>query len=335
MFASAAGGPLPGRPPASTRETECKSIPSQPKGLPMRNRIVATTAVLGALAVGVHLSSATSPGRNGRLVYQASVGRHVQLFSVRPDGTRARQLTHLADSDAISPAWSPDGKRIAFARDYLAGTPNEHLDIVTIDADGSRLHAMGLTGLNGSPVWSPDGSRVLWAHPGGFELAGPDGSGSLSIAMAGDVQSPTFSPDGKRIAFFRPERGGAGLYVVRIDGTGLRRVKAFPKGLAGKVDWSPDGARIAYSTPDFDRSGLSANVYTIRADGTGLVQLTHDNGGATQNGLDSWSPDGKQFAFVSNRSGSFQVYIMSADGSHVSQITHGAEAHLAAWGVHP
>ena len=197
-------------------------------------------AFLVLAAISVAPSNATFHGRNGRLVYQVRVGKHIQLLSVRPDGTGTRQLTHLTDSDAVNPSWSPDGARIAFARDYLnlLGPPKEHLDIVTIDADGHHLHAMRLKGLNGYPIWSPDGARILYLHPGGFQIVDAAGGQPASFPFGGEGYSPTFSPDGKRIAFWRPERGGASLYVGS-EGTGLKRIKVFPKGIADKIDWSP------------------------------------------------------------------------------------------------
>ena len=114
---------------------------------------LATT--VASLALTVSPSSATYHGTNGLLVYQAVVGKHAQLFTLRADGTGARQLTQFRDSDAIAPSWSPDAHRIAFARDYAVGTPNEHLDIYTMNADGSGMHGLRLHGFNGNPTWSP------------------------------------------------------------------------------------------------------------------------------------------------------------------------------------
>jgi TolB protein len=290
-------------------------------------------ASLVLAAVSVAPSNATFHGRNGRLAYQAAVGRHIQVFTVRPDGTGTRQVTHLTDSDAIGASWSPDGSKLVFARDYR---PKKHLDIVITDADGRHLHAMGLTGLSGWPIWSPDGKQILFVHPGGFETVDVAGGPPLSVSLGGEIESPTLSPDGKRIAFWRHKQRGASLYVVGADGSGLKRVKAFTNGIADKIDWSPDGSRIALSTPDFDHPGLSANVYTIRPDGSGLIQLTHDRGGSINNGVDSWSPDGTRIAFVSNRSGTYEIWSMnSANGSGATQITEGPDAHFAAWGTHP
>jgi Tol biopolymer transport system component len=282
----------------------------------------------------VAASQATAGARNGLLVYQSQVGMHSQLFTIKPDGSGAHQITRLTDSDAIAAAWSADGKRIAFARDYSAGAPRERLDIVVINADGSGVRAFGLHGLNGSPSWSADGRHIVWARSSGFAIANPDGSGLRAVNVGGEISSPVFSPDGKRIAFWRKEPGGASINIVGVDGRGLKRVKAFSGGVGDKIDWSPDGSQIAFDTPAFG-GPTSSNVYTIRIDGTTLRQLTHETGGSINDGLDSWSPDGKKIAFVSNKDGSYEIYTMTADGTGVSQLTRGPEAHLAAWGTHP
>jgi TolB protein len=65
-----------------------------------------------------------------------------------------------------------------------------------------------------------------------------------------------------------------------------------------------------------------------------LVKLTNSRGGTIHNGLDSWSPDGKKIAFVSNRSGAYEIYVMDAGGRGVAQVTRGPEAHHASWGTH-
>ena len=286
-------------------------------------------AGLSALVLAVAPAGATYRGTNGLLAYQAQVGKHLQLFTVRPDGHGRRQITHLTDSDALNAAWSPDGKRIAFARDYAEGTNDEHLDIFTVNANGSGLHGMGLQGLNGEPTWSPDGSQILWAHPGGFEIANADGSGLRQINVAGDIGTPTFSPDGKRIAFLRTLAGDKGaIYVVQANGTHEHRLTKPARGVGSKIDWSPDGSTIAFSAV----TGTSSNLFTIHPDGTGLKQLT-DVPAKVNDLLDSWSPDGKQLAFISDAAGAFQIYAMTADGGSAIQVTHGPESHLAAWGT--
>jgi TolB protein len=124
---------------------------------------------------------------------------------------------------------------------------------------------------------------------------------------------------------------------MNAAGGGLKQVTRWQRGgLTDKIDWSPDGARIAYSSPGIgDRPGVSSNVFTVRPDGTGLAKLTNSRGGKINNGLDSWSPDGKKIAFVSNRTGTYEIYLMNSNGSGVTQLTRGPEAHRASWGTHP
>jgi len=302
-----------------------------------RVAILATVgaATAAACLIGVAPSSATFRGDNGLLVYQAQVGKHIQLFTVRADGAGRRQITHLRDSDAVNPEWSPDSRRIVFARDYGLGTRHEHLDIVTLNPNGSGLRAMGLRGLNGAPTWSPDG-RILWVRPGGFALSRARGSGFRMLRVAGDNSSPTFSPDGRQIAFRRQLRKRSAIFVVSANGGRARRVVAPAGGVADKIDWSPDSLRIVFSAPVFGQAEQpSSNVFTIRPDGSGLRQLTHARGGKVNNGADAWSPDGKRIAFVSNRAGAYQIYVMNADGTHATAVPQTANGHFAAWGSHP
>jgi hypothetical protein len=86
-------------------------------------RTVLTTAAVAvtAFALAVPLAGATSPGANGLLAYDALIGKHYQLFTSKPDGSGAQQLTDFTDSDDVWAAWSPSGKQLAFERDVYRG----------------------------------------------------------------------------------------------------------------------------------------------------------------------------------------------------------------------
>jgi TolB protein len=152
--------------------------------------------------------------------------------------------------------------------------------------------------------------------------------------VAGYNRSPVYSPDGNQIAFWRSEDNGSSINVINADGSGLaKRVRLIPGDLGDRIDWSPDGTRIAFNSSFGPPK--SGNVFTIHANGAGLRQLTHAAGGNVNDGLDSWSPNGKEIAFVNNTSGTYEIYVMNADGTGVKQVTHGPEAHYASWGTHP
>jgi Tol biopolymer transport system component len=319
-------------------------------GLLNRRRMLVAAAVgaaVGTLVVAVAPSHATFRGVNGRLLYQAQVGAHTQLFTIKPDGTEVRQITRFTDSDAGWAAWSPDGTRIAFERGFA-----NHAGIYTMNADGTNLRSLTPRGLNGQPSWSRDGKQITFGRylPGreaSIWVMNSDGSRLRRVTKnplpkndgcggcAGQGSSQ-FSPDGRRIAFTWVKGAhSSAIYVVGVNGKGLRLITPFARGVADKVDWSPDGTKIVLSSPEFGRPGKSSNVYVVRPDGTGLVQLTHETGGEINAGADSWSPDGTKIAYVSNKSGTYQIWTMNADGAGATQLTKGPEAHLASWGSHP
>jgi len=266
---------------------------------------------------------------------------------------RARRLTDFADSDALWAAWSPSGKQIAFERDVYTGVVVNRAAIYTINADGSGLRSLTAKGLNGAPSWSPNGKLIVFSTL----QFGKQATVSVMTANGGRVRkllttplpckrcyevglgSATFSPDGKRIAFIWHKKPFplAAIFTMNASGGGLKQVTPWQNGgVTDKIDWSPDGSRIAYSSPGIgDRPGVSSNVFSVRPDGKGVVKLTNSSGGKINNGLDSWSPDGTKIAFVSNRSGTYEIYTMNANnGSGVTQVTRGPEAHRAAWGTH-
>ena len=173
--------------------------------------------------------------------------------------------------------------------------------------------------------------------------------GDFGLVRDGDTSG--FTATGRllgTIAYLAPEviQGGAflaskpdngeisAIFVAGLFGHGLRRITPWAT-YADKIDCSPDGTRIVFSKPAFGHGGKSSNVYAIKTNGTGVVQLTRETGGGINAGADSWSPDGMKIAYVSNKTGTYQIWTMNADGSGAAQLTHGPEAHLAARGSHP
>ena len=275
-------------------------------------------------------SQAASTGKNGLLVYQSKVGANVQLFTIRPDGTGTRQITDWKDSDAINADWSPDGKRIAYVRNAARQR------VYIINADGSGAHALN-DKLRSTVAWLADGKTLLTVRALRFVLVdvasgrirdagipGTPGDSPCELGRSGRIAEEVSRSDGQNAIFVGRIGGGPGS---------LKRVTPW-RSLSAKIDCSPDGSTILFSSPDPDRSAASANIYTIRADGTELRQLTHAQG-AVDDVVDSWSPDGRELAFISNKTGTFEVYSMNIEGTGVTQITHGPEAHLASWGTHP
>jgi Tol biopolymer transport system component len=302
-------------------------------------------AVAVAVAIGAVPSRATYPGANGLLVYQASVGDHVQLFTVRPDGTHLRQLTDFTDSDAGFGSWSADGSRIVFERDFADGTQLE-----SMNANGGDLRVLTPLGWQFEPTFSPNGNEIVFERfdpatgRDGVWIMNRHGNGLRQVTSnppAGPGQclcdeTPVFSPDGKTIAFVRVvDDQTTAVFVVDRNGHHLRQVTPWSLGVSEKLDWAPDGSRLLVSSPPPDRPNVASNVISVRPDGTGLTYLTHDATPGVRNLADAFSPDGTKIVFArSDASAGPQLWLMNADGSNPTQITHGVDAHWANWGTH-
>jgi Tol biopolymer transport system component len=150
---------------------------------------------------------------------------------------------------------------------------------------------------------------------------------------------PNFSPDGKLITFVRVKQDQKlhALFVVRRDGTGLRRLTPYSWQVAIKHDWAPDGKEILLTTnADFVRPGESANLVTIRPDGSGRRELTSFVGGIENAFAGSFSPDGTQIVFRLETGDAYSLAVIDRDGGNLRRLTTGkAKPRFIDWGTHP
>jgi Tol biopolymer transport system component len=240
------------------------------------------------------------------------------------DGSGQRMLARRGNS----PAWSPDGRKIAFS----GGAQG----IFVMNPDGSehqRLRPRPKAGRKASLAWSPDGRKLTFLndafhHDFGFDLyvMNADGSGRRSLTQSGLASDPGWSPDGRKIAFVSNRDGNDDVFVMNADGSGLGRLTRNPAGDSAPV-WSPDGRKIAFVS---NRDG-TFEVYVMNADGSeqhALAARTVGGRGkpmgevAAPDDAPAWSPDGRKIAFVSDRDGTYDVYLMNADGSGQERLTH-------------
>jgi Tol biopolymer transport system component len=317
------------------------------------NRARAAIGIVLAVAVAAGAQAASggdSAERNGRIVFQASVGKTRQLFTIEPDGTGLRQVTHIAfsgaDRGAEQPDWSPDGDRIAFDAPVGDGTG---LFVMRADGSGLRQIALALGGSSAAPTHSPDGASLAFdqdagrARPTarGIFVAAADGSSARRVttgiarAEASDTAA-TWSPEGRRLCFTRVrDVGEAALFVVRVDGSGLRRLTPWSLD-ASAASWSPDGSRIAFESYSTPHAGRSANLFTMSPDGGAMTQLTRFAGGRTQAFGPAWSPDGRRIVWHKIGPGVNQLFVMDSRGRSVRRLTHmagNAKLSHADWGT--
>jgi TolB protein len=313
------------------------------------------SGLLGLLAVLVLVADlamaapaqATLPGRNGAIAFEDDGTG--QLYSVNPDGSSLRQLTHVvAPAFAGQPDWSPDAKRIAFIstltgdfRLYIMDSNGSHQVMVFDDGPGFADFA---------PAFTPDGHRLV------FQRCPPEPLGGCAIYSIGVTgkglralthfksgadealdSGPAVAADG-RIAFGRTHFHGvqSQVYVMAADGSGAHPITA-PALLATRPDWTPDGRHVLVHSNGF-RNGDA--VVRVRADGADVQSVTRPR--FPHNDLfPSASPDGKQVAFASDRRFAdlccLELYMVRADGTGLHRVPTGNLTGVAFpdWGTVP
>ena len=282
-------------------------------------------AILACILTGVTPVHATFPGRNGLIAFQAqaTADAHYEIYTVRKNGHDLRQITHL-DADAIRPDWSPDGRQIVFEIDRNEAP---FCSIALMNADGTDIVELTPNEIvcEGDPSFTPDGSRIVFDRFDGVDEAfwSMDLSGNDRQRIGPCCADPNVSPNGEKLSFvpFNEQEFGAALFTSNIDGSNLFQVAPFSFAVALKQDWAPDGQHLVFTKNGIGHPpGVSANIATIRPDGTHLCLITHYEGGDVQALVGSYSPDGRWIVFRLEDHGLSGLYEMHPDGSHLRVI---------------
>ena len=282
--------------------------------------IFVSTALVVCLSTAGADGSTTSE-RSGLLLYSTEISGRAQLFTVRADGTGRRQLTR-GPTEALNAEWSPGGRSIAFERFVPA---DERAAVVVMATDGSGIRELTPTGYQGDPSFTPDGRSLVYTRdpaPGdnGIWIMKADGTSVRRLTRNPFTccdEGVAVSPDGKTVTFARSRRAGRdrALFAVGIDGKGLRRITRWQLG-PPRHAWSPDGMPILAT---LESSG-SANVVTIRRDGSDVQPVTRFTGSDRNGYAGSYSPDGKWLALRIEDSESFGLYLVRPDGTGLRRI---------------
>jgi WD40 repeat protein len=289
---------------------------------------------------------ATFPGSNGRIAFSygdqfpgGDLGAHTDIFTVRPDGSGLRQLTHVAeDAAAALPSWSPDGTKIVFESNVSG-----NYEIWVMDADGGHktqiTHERRFEHL--TPSWSPDGMQIVYSRchvPFGFvgfcdiQVMDADGGNARRVVGGHRIHSrPVFSPDGTQIAFGSDRSGFlSAVWVVDADGTDLQRLTK-PNTEAFWPDWSPDGERVLF-TDNCCRP--HSNLWSVKPDGTDATLLT-DSAPGRDLMFGSYSPSGHQILLASDeaypRCCSTDLVVRRMDGSLRTVVEGAPNLVISSW----
>jgi Tol biopolymer transport system component len=236
------------------------------------------------------------------------------IWVVNRDGSNPNQLANETGNGLFNPAWSPDGRKVAYTSQPLSGGTST---ILAAASDGS-----GATNLTPgqdaqAPLdWSPDGTQILFTsnRTGNYEVFKMSANGLSPLNLTN--QSGTdgrfglrWSPDGSKILYI----GSSQVWIANVDGSD-------PKNLTGSIFnhrdpiWSHDGKLIFFVRgPD-----VSGEIWVMNANGAGQHLLI----GGSIDVSPQPSPDGTKIAWSSRRDGNDEIYVANVDGSNPVRVTN-------------
>ncbi len=308
----------PDHPLASEAEALCTSGQPVPTPSPTTALTLEATPVPTTEAAGQPTRTPAAAARlQGRIAFPAwnlETGQY-DVYVANVDGTGRRLVTEQMHQ----PAFSPDGSWLA-----ANGERPDQLNLFLMRLDGSNAHEITAHNEDGLPGWSPDGQKLAFSSTrhgdkqsriyvmddvpfvGGQAEARPLNFGPDDVRG----EYPTWTADG-RIVYsgcdVTVNPVPCGLFVMSAD----PGVHPFQQLTDHKEDTAPAayGERVAFMS---NREG-TWEIYIVNLDGSGLRRLTSN---AANDGLPTWSPDGRTIAFVSDQDGGWAVWAMSPDGSN-------------------
>jgi TolB protein len=254
-------------------------------------------------------------------------GKFREIFVMDWDSAEPQKISNHK-SIALSPAWSADGRKIAYTAYVVRSkTKMRNADMFLYDFNSGKRELLSYRmGLNSGACFAPDNKSVYLTisqqgNPDLYKMS-YDGTlqGKITNGPNGAMNvEPAVSPDGSKIAFSSDRSGKPMIYVMNTDGSNVKRL-TFAGVYNSTPAWSPDGKKLAFSGQSEDHF----DIFVMNSDGTGMTRLTSakkDNGRWSTNEDPSFSPDGRFVMYTSNRTGKSQIFMSTVDGTEERRVT--------------
>ena len=262
-----------------------------------------------------------------RIAYVTKGGGRYTLRVADADG-EAGQVPLNSNDPIISPAWSPDGKELA----YVSFEDQKAVIYIQDVATGKRRAVANFRGSNSAPAWSPDGQTLAatLSRGGGSQLylmgRGGDNVRRLTTSTAIDTE-PVFAPDGRSLYFVSDRGGGPQIYRTPVGGGAVDRV-TFGGSYNISPAISPDGRTLAY----ISRIGGAFRLHSLdlSASGAAPVALTDTSDDESP----SFAPNGKLLIYASRAQGRDVLMTTTLDGKIKARlvVSNTADMREPTWG---
>lgn len=286
-------------------------------------------SVAHAIADDVHRAFTGLPGvASTQITVVKKIGGAKRVIVMDADGENQRTLTKRGSLNLL-PSWSPNGSKILFTS-YRSDNPDLYEKPLR---GGPARKISGRAGLNTGGRYAPDGRSIVvtLSKDGNSEIYKLNSSGKVQKRLTnswGIDTSPTFSPDGKTIAFVSSRAGNPQIYEMPAAGGSAKRL-TFQGTYNQTPAYDPQGGLIAFTARD-ERNKFDIFVYH-----RGDRKITRVTQGKGNNEDPSFSPNGNLIVFISDRSGTKQVWVSTIDGSVQKRVTTGGRYSSPSWGPFP
>jgi Tol biopolymer transport system component len=242
-------------------------------------------AILACASITQPVQAFTPETHNGRIVFTRSDQFKKSIWMVDQNGSHERLLA----TDAQSPVWSPDGRKLAY---IMQG----RLYIMKQDGSHQRRLAWIPGYIETSPVWASDNETIAFTR---HELFGQKRSAVFTIQSSGyllrnvsgwsqthSFRSPSWAPDCQRLVYERFTKNDSSLLIKNLKTNKSYELTSIESGTIAQPRWSPNGKKILFNESP-------GQVYTIWPDGSHRTVISDGD-----SYFGDWSPDGESIVFV-------------------------------------